>query len=266
VQPVEVRHRPRKRFGQHFLRDRSVIHRLVAAIAPRPGEPLVEIGPGRGALTDALLEAGAEVQAIEIDRDLAALLRLRHAHNPGFSLQEGDALRFDYRQLQTSAARLRLVGNLPYNLSTPLLFALLGQRDCIADMHFMLQKEVVERLAAEPGCKAYGRLSVMVQYHCEVEALFAVPPTAFVPPPRVESAVVRLRPRAAAAPAAADLGQFERLVNQCFQQRRKTLRNCLKALLPAAALAQLEMPLDARPDTLSVADFVRLSNRIEARA
>lgn len=265
MQPAEVRHRPRKRFGQHFLHDPNVIRRLVAAIAPQPGGPLVEIGPGRGALTDALLAAGAEVLGIEIDRDLAALLRQRYAHHPGFSLVEADALRFDYRQLPTAGGRLRLVGNLPYNLSTPLLFALLGQRDCISDMHFMLQREVVERLAAQPGGKTYGRLSVMIQYHCEVEALFAVPPTAFTPPPRVESAVVRLRPRAAADPVATDLGGLERLVNRCFQQRRKTLRNCLKGLLPDAALAQLAVPLDVRPDTLSVADFVRLSNRIEAR-
>lgn len=254
--------RPRKRFGQHFLRDAQVLRRIVAAIAPRPGQRLVEIGPGRGALTDLLLDGGAELVAIEIDRDLAALLRARYSGRPDFTLIEGDALHFDYRQLAGVGPPLRLVGNLPYNLSTPLLFALLEHRQVIADMAFMLQKEVVERLAAAAGTKSYGRLSVMVQYHCQVENLFPVPPSAFLPPPKVDSAVVRLIPRTAPQPAALDLDHFAQLVSRCFQQRRKTLRNSLKSWQPDTALDGLPVPAGARPDTLSVADFVALSNHL----
>ncbi len=254
--------RPRRRFGQHFLRDAQVLQRIVAAIAPRPGERLVEIGPGRGALTDLLLDCGAELVAIEIDRDLAELLRSRHAGRASFTLIEGDALHFDYRRLAGAGPPLRLVGNLPYNLSTPLLFALLEQRQVIADMVFMLQKEVVERLAATPGSKSYGRLGIMVQYHCQVDSLFTVPPAAFLPPPKVDSAVVRLTPRPAPQPAALDLNHFAQLVSRCFQQRRKTLRNGLRAWQPDAFLEGLPVPLEARPDTLSVADFVALSNHL----
>ncbi len=260
---ADASHRPRKRFGQHFLRDAAILQRLVAAIAPAPGEQLIEIGPGRGALTEPLLARGARILAVEIDRDLCALLQAKFAQQPQFSLVQGDALHIDYRAA-AGVGDLRLVGNLPYNLSTPLLFAAMAQREGIADMHFMLQREVVERLAAIPGTKAYGRLSVMVQYYCQVEPLFDVPASAFSPPPKVESAVVRLRPRAAPETVAADPLQFERVVNLCFQQRRKTLRNCLKALVPASALATLAAPLDARPETLSVTDFVRLSNDIGA--
>ncbi len=261
---AEGTHRPRKRFGQHFLHDQHVLRQLVAAIAPQPGQRLVEIGPGRGALTDLLLDSGASLTAIEIDRDLAAQLRQRYAGHANFRLVEGDALHFDYGSLADTGEPLHLVGNLPYNLSTPLIFALLEQRQVIADMVFMLQKEVVERLAATPGSKTYGRLSVMVQYECQVESLFEVPPGAFFPPPKVDSAVVRLVPRATRQPVAADPRHFAQLVNQCFQQRRKTLRNCLKPMLGAAGFEALSAPLDARPDTLAVADFVTLSNQILA--
>ena len=254
--------RPRKRFGQHFLRDAQVLRRIVTAIAPRPGQRLVEIGPGRGALTDLLLNGGAKLVAIEIDRDLAALLRARYAGRPDFTLIEGDALNFDYRQLAGAGPPLRLVGNLPYNLSTPLLFALLGHRQIIVDMVFMLQKEVVERLAATAGTKAYGRLSVMVQYHCQVEPLFTVPPSAFLPPPKVDSAVVRLIPRTEPQPAALDLDHFAQLVSPCSQQRRKPPRNPLKPGRRDPARGGLRVPGGARPDTLSVADFVALSNHL----
>ena len=257
--------RPRKRFGQHFLRDPQVLRRIATAIAPRPGQRLVEIGPGRGALTDLLLDCGAELVAIEIDRDLAGLLRDRYAGRTDFTLIEGDALHFDYHRLAGDGPALRLLGNLPYNLSTPLLFALLEHRQVIADMVFMLQKEVVDRLAAAPGSKAYGRLGVMVQYHCQVENLFTVPPTAFLPPPKVDSAVVRLVPHATPQPAATDPGHLAQLVSRCFQQRRKTLRNCLKSWHPEAALEGLPVSPDARPDALSVADFVALSNHLLPR-
>lgn len=224
---------------------------------------MVEIGPGRGALTDLLLDSATSLTAIEIDRDLAAQLRHRYAGQDHFTLMEGDALRFHYREL-AAGVPLQVVGNLPYNLSTPLLFALLEQRQVIADMVFMLQKEVVQRLAAAPGTKAYGRLSVMVQYECDVEMLFEVPPGAFFPPPKVDSAVVRLVPKRHQQPMAVDLRHFAQLVNQCFQQRRKTLRNCLKPMLESIRIETLDAPLEARPDTLSVADFVTLSNQILA--
>lgn len=260
--PVDGHH-PRKRFGQHFLRDQRVLHQLVNAIAPCPGEHLVEIGPGRGALTDLLVDRTELLTAIEIDRELVEQLRQRHGSRGNFRLVEGDALRVDYGGLGRGGL-LRLVGNLPYNVSTPLLFTLLGQRAVITDMVFMLQKEVVERLAAVPGTKAYGRLGIMVQYHCQVQPLFEVPPESFFPPPRVDSAVVRLVPYRNPTPAAKAPEHLAQLVNQCFQQRRKTLRNCLRSQLDPGDT--LPVPLDARPETLSVADFVALSNHLLARS
>ncbi|MEH6544528.1 MAG: 16S rRNA (adenine(1518)-N(6)/adenine(1519)-N(6))-dimethyltransferase RsmA [Porticoccaceae bacterium] len=262
-------HRARKRFGQNFLCDRQIIERIVAAIAPKEHQQLVEIGPGQGALTSELLAANPQLTAIEIDRDLAAQLNTRFAQYPDFKLIEGDALKADYRELADVDKPLRLVGNLPYNLSTPLLFHLLGFGDLITDMHFMLQKEVVDRMAAAPGSKTYGRLSVMVQYRCAVQPLFQVPPTAFKPAPKVESMIVRLVPRAKPALVADNIPLFENMVNTCFQLRRKTLRNCLKPLLQteqldALQLDTLKISLSARPDTLSVNDFVSLSNRINS--
>lgn len=255
-------HRPRKRFGQHFLIDAGIVARIVAAVAPRPPGRIVEIGPGGGVLTDALLDTGCELWAVEIDRDLAASLADRHRGTAGFHLVIGDALHTDYHRFVQGDDKLRLVGNLPYNISTPLLFHLIRQRDVIQDMHFMLQREVVDRLAASPGSKVYGRLSVMVQYHCIVEPLFEVPPSAFAPPPKVDSAVVRLVPRTRVEPVAKDPALLENLVNLCFQQRRKTLRNCLRSLVRPEHLESLGVPLAARPETLAVADFVALSNRL----
>lgn len=255
-------HRPRKRFGQHFLADARIVDRIAAAVAPRPGGRIVEIGPGGGVLTDALLDAGCALWAVEIDRDLAAALAQRHRNTAGFHLVVGDALLTDYHTFAHAGEKVRLVGNLPYNISTPLLFHLIKQRDVIQDMHFMLQKEVVDRLAAVPGNKVYGRLSVMVQYHCTVEPLFEVPPSAFTPPPKVDSAVVRLVPRAHIEPMATDPALLENLVSLCFQQRRKTLRNCLRPLIEPEQMESLGVPLTARPETLAVADFVILSNRL----
>ncbi len=247
-------HRARKRFGQNFLCDAQVIEKIVSAIAPKDSQQLIEIGPGQGALTSELLAANPQLTAIEIDRDLIQQLKVRFAHYPQFKLIEGDALKTDYRQFTHADKALRLVGNLPYNLSTPLLFHLLSFGDLISDMHFMLQKEVVDRLASAPGNKTYGRLSVMVQYRCLVQPLFHVPPSAFRPAPKVESMVVRLVPHAAPALAADNIPLFEKVVNTCFQQRRKTLRNCLKPLLSTEQIDALEMPLGARPDTLSLND------------
>ena len=252
-------HRPRKRFGQNFLRDRAIIDRIVTVIAPRPDDRLVEIGPGEGALTGPLLEAAGSLAAIELDRDLVARLRTRFPAGSGLELIEGDALTFDFRTLATDGP-LRLVGNLPYNISTPLLFHLFDQLDGVADMHFMLQKEVVDRLAAGPGSKTYGRLSVMAQLVCRVSPLLQVPPSAFRPPPKVDSTVVRLEPHIRPPVAVADPARFALLVAAAFAQRRKTLRNSLRDHLDAAAIAGCDIDPVRRPETLTLAEFARLAN------
>ena len=251
-------HHPRKRFGQHFLHDPGVIRRIVAAIAPRPGDRLVEIGPGEGSITLELLRAAGRLDAVELDRDLLEPLRERSRGVGDLAVHGADALRFDFCALATGGERLRLVGNLPYNISTPLLFHLLDQSRCIRDMHFMLQKEVVERMAAEPGGRDYGRLSVMLQARCEVVPLFTIGPGAFRPPPKVDSAVVRLVPLAQ-PPDIADQATFARVVAAAFAQRRKTLRNGLKGLLTAEAIAALGIDPGTRAEQLPLADFVRLA-------
>jgi 16S rRNA (adenine1518-N6/adenine1519-N6)-dimethyltransferase len=252
-------HQPRKRFGQHFLHDPGVIRRIVAAIAPQPGDHLVEIGPGEGAITFELLRAIGRLDAVELDRDLIEPLRERNSGIGELVVHGADALRFDFCSLAAGDERLRLVGNLPYNISTPLLFHLLDQSRCIRDMHFMLQKEVVERMAAEPGGKDYGRLSVMLQARCAVIPLFSIGPGAFRPPPKVDSAVVRLV-QLAMPPEIADQAVFARLVAAAFAQRRKTLRNGLKGLLSAEEIAALGIDPGVRAEQLPLADFVRLAN------
>jgi 16S rRNA (adenine1518-N6/adenine1519-N6)-dimethyltransferase len=251
-------HRARKRFSQNFLRDPVVIDRLVEAIRPQPGDALVEIGPGQGALTSALLARGVALTAIELDRDLAAGLRVRFRE---LDLIEGDALKQDFTALaaRLGAPRLRLVGNLPYNISSPLIFHALEHAAAIQDAHFMLQDEVVQRLAAAPGSKAWGRLGVMVQLHCEVQALFAVPPSAFTPEPKVNSRIVRLQPRLGPAGLPTDPRLFAEVVRAVFAQRRKTLRNTLKSYSEREALAA-EWDLSLRPEQLTLGDFVRLAN------
>ncbi|WP_372613677.1 16S rRNA (adenine(1518)-N(6)/adenine(1519)-N(6))-dimethyltransferase RsmA [Halomonas sp.] len=256
-------HRARKRFGQNFLRDAGVISRIVHAIHPRTGERLVEIGPGQGALTEPLLEAAeGHLEVIELDRDLIPGLRVQFFAYPGFIIHEGDALKVDFRVLRGEGEPLRVVGNLPYNISTPLIMHLLQAGDAVADMHFMLQKEVVDRLAADPGGSEWGRLSVMAQYHCRVESLLKVPPEAFVPRPKVDSAIVRLTPHAALPDRAADEVLLFDLVRQAFGQRRKTLRNNLKGRIDAADLAALDIDPGRRPQTLSIAEFVRIANHL----
>jgi 16S rRNA (adenine1518-N6/adenine1519-N6)-dimethyltransferase len=252
-------HTPRKRFGQNFLHDARVIQRIVSAIAPKENEPVLEIGPGQGALTQALLVYQPQLTAVELDRDLVTLLQEKFAAEKNFSLCAGDALKFDLTSLSPAPHSLRVVGNLPYNISTPLLFHLLQQREWIRDMHFMLQKEVVQRLAAEPGGKDYGRLSVMAQYYCHVSLLFDVPPGSFFPPPKVMSAIVRLQPRTPAT-LAKDEQLLSTLVNTAFQQRRKTLRNTLKTIASEAQILAANIKPDARAETLSVSDFVHLAN------
>lgn len=255
-------HRARKRFGQNFLVDERIIDRIITALSPATGDNLVEIGPGRGALTGALLAATGHLQVVELDRDLARWLEEQFAADPGFRVHSGDALKFDFTSL-AAAGPLRVVGNLPYNISTPLLFHLLKYARLITDMHFMLQKEVVERLAAPPGGKSYGRLSVVVQYHCQVESLFPVSPQAFRPAPRVDSAVVRLLPLREPVVEARDPAFFHQVVSIAFQQRRKTLRNSLKSLAGSADPARTSIDLSLRPEVLSVADFVQLSNELD---
>jgi len=253
-------HRARKRFGQNFLHDSYVIHRILSAIQPRPGEPLVEIGPGQGAMTLPLLRAAGRLEAVEMDRDLIEPLTRACEAAGELVLHQGDALAFDFSRTWPQAETIRVVGNLPYNISTPLIFHLLSQLPRIRDMHFMLQREVVDRMASEPGSKVYGRLSVMVQYHCRVERLFTVPPGAFRPPPKVESAIVRLTPLRPAVHAARDPARFAAVVTAAFGQRRKTLRNTLKALVDEAGFQAAGIAPTQRAEQLSVADFVALAD------
>ncbi|HHQ4816859.1 TPA: 16S rRNA (adenine(1518)-N(6)/adenine(1519)-N(6))-dimethyltransferase RsmA [Pseudomonas aeruginosa] len=255
-------HRARKRFGQNFLHDAGVIHRILRAIHAREGQRLLEIGPGQGALTEGLLGSGARLDVIELDQDLIPLLKLKFGLESRFSLHQGDALKFDFASLVESGEKLRVVGNLPYNISTPLIFHLLEYAPVIEDMHFMLQKEVVERLAATPGGGDWGRLSIMVQYHCRVEHLFNVGPGAFNPPPKVDSAIVRLTPFAEPPHPARDPKLLERVVREAFNQRRKTLRNTLKPLLSVEDIEAAEVDPTLRPEQLDLAAFVRLANRL----
>ena len=252
--------RPRKRFGQHFLHERGVIERILNTLAPQPGERIVEIGPGRGALTEALLERGDHLDAVELDRDLIAELSGRWSPQQ-LTMHPCDALEMDFAALAGPGERLRLTGNLPYNISTPLIFHLLQTPHAIADMHFMLQREVVERLTAEPGTREWSRLSVMVQYHCRADFLFPVPPGAFTPPPQVHSAVVRLMPRTP-EPEARNYQSFADLVRQAFSQRRKAVRNSLKSRVSTEQMTGAGVDPGLRPDQLTVADYVALANII----
>jgi len=253
-----MNHAPRKRFGQHFLHDREVVRRIVEAVAPAADDRVVEIGPGEGVLTGPLLEAAGALDVVEIDRDLARGLRERGDWFGRVTVHEIDALRFDFRPLAVERP-LRIVGNLPYNISTPLLFHLLDQRECIRDMHFMLQREVVERIVAAPGSGTYGRLSVMIQAHCEAQSLFRVAAGAFRPPPQVESAVVRLRPRAEPIVPADRETAFAAIVHDAFSARRKTLRNALRKRLASAQIEAAGIDPGARAEALSVAEFAALA-------
>ncbi len=257
-------HQPRKRFGQHFLHDPGVIGRIVAAIHPLPDETLVEIGPGQGAITLPLLEAAGKLTVVELDRDLIQPLQNRCRSAGELTVYNRDALRFDFCEL-AAAGPLRVLGNLPYNISTPLLFHLLDQQRCIADMHFMLQKEVVERMAAGPGSGQYGRLSVMLQYRCQVDMLFSIGPGAFSPPPKVDSAFVRLQPYPAPPVTVEDEQVFATLVRQAFAQRRKTLRNTLRELLDAGEISAAGVDPSARAETLTLNEFAALANRAARR-
>jgi len=256
-------HRAKKRFGQHFLHDPGVLARIVAAIDPRPADRLVEIGPGLGALTVPLLARLPRLEVVELDRDVIPELRARAAAaapDAELVIHEGDALEFDFAALAGDGPRLRLVGNLPYNVSTPLLFHLFEQRHAIRDMHFMLQKEVVDRMAAAPASDAYGRLSVMLAAYARVEKLFKVGPGAFKPAPKVDSAIVRLVPYAAPPFPLPDPARFAALVGRAFTMRRKTLRNALKGVVDEAAMRAAGIDPQARPETLSAEQFARLAS------
>ena len=254
-----MKHQPRKRFGQHFLHDPSVIERILQVVAPIPGERLVEIGPGEGALTLPLLARGARLTAIELDRDLAARLAARPEAGDTLDVVQGDALKIELAELAAPGERLRLVGNLPYNISTPLLFRFIEQLSVIRDMHFMLQREVVERMAAGPGSKTYGRLSVMLAVACRVEPLFDIGPGAFRPPPKVWSSVVRLEPWAEPPFPVPDPRRFAEVVRRAFGQRRKTLRNALSGLVDEDAIRAAGCDPGARAETLPPEAFARLA-------
>ncbi|MEC5399279.1 16S rRNA (adenine(1518)-N(6)/adenine(1519)-N(6))-dimethyltransferase RsmA [Uliginosibacterium sp. H1] len=254
-------HIARKRFGQNFLHDRNIIGKIVSAIAPKPGETVVEIGPGLGALTQPLLAACGHLHVVEIDRDLIA--RLKETYEPTqLSIHEGDALKFDFGNLPTP---LRVVGNLPYNISTPLLFHLAQYAERVRDMTFMLQKEVVQRMVAEPDTEEYGRLSVMLQYRFNMARLFDVPPGAFNPAPKVTSAIVWMQPRPLAELRCRDAVLLSRIVTAAFGQRRKTLRNTLREWLGDADFAALGIDPGARGEVLGVDDYVRIANHLSMR-
>jgi len=255
-------HRARKRFGQHFLADPHILQQITQIIAPGAGQHVLEIGPGQGVLTLPLAAAVARLDAVELDRDLVPLLQQRCAGFAQVHIHQADALKFSPRSLIDAAAsnvrKLRVVGNLPYNISTPLLFHLFESIDIIEDMHFLLQKEVVDRICASPGGHNYGRLSVMTQYFCHSESMLAVPPLAFKPPPKVDSAVVRMIPHATAPVTVSDVAAFSGFVAQAFSARRKTLRNVLKAHLNPADFEQAQIDSQRRAETLTLEEFARL--------
>lgn len=254
-----LNHKARKRFGQNFLQDQHVIDDIVAAIDPQPGEHMVEIGPGQAALTLPLLERCDQLDVIELDRDLVPLLEAKLAAFPHLTIHQADALSYDYSLLVKQGEKLRVIGNLPYNITTPLLFHLLSQASCVEDMCFMLQREVVERICAQPGSKIYGRLSIMVQYQCEAMQLFIVPPEAFDPKPKVESAIIYLRPLTKFVGGDIPIDALNTVVTKAFSQRRKTISNTLKNIVSQSVLEAENIDLKQRPETISVEQYVAIT-------
>jgi 16S rRNA (adenine1518-N6/adenine1519-N6)-dimethyltransferase len=254
-------HKARKRFGQNFLHDSNVIHQIIMAISPYKTEHLVEIGPGQGALTEPLLASSCLLDIVELDRDLVTQLEKKYSENNAINIHSADALTFDYLSL-VDATKLRIVGNLPYNISTPLLFHLLEYTQHIQDMHFMLQKEIVNRLQAQPGTKQYGRLSIMIQIHCQVDALFDVAPESFEPRPKVMSSIVRLVPYSNQKYQIEDIPFFEKLVTTAFSQRRKTIRNSLKTICSATELEAAGISPSDRAENIQILNYVTLSNQL----
>ncbi|MFT7005867.1 MAG: 16S rRNA (adenine1518-N6/adenine1519-N6)-dimethyltransferase [Colwellia sp.] len=255
-------HQAKKRFGQNFLHNDAVISDIIDAINPEPGENLVEIGPGLGALTEPVIERAKKLSVVELDRDLAKRLRHHPFLAPHLTIYETDALSFDFAQLATDEKPLRIFGNLPYNISTPLIFHLLTFKDKVQDMHFMLQKEVVQRMAAEPHCKAYGRLSIMTQYQCQVIPVMEIGPEAFKPAPKVDSAIVRLIPHTDIKNPVKEISALNTVCLAAFNQRRKTIRNGFKNLISVAQLEALNIDANLRPENLTLDDYIMLANFI----
>jgi 16S rRNA (adenine1518-N6/adenine1519-N6)-dimethyltransferase len=255
-------HQAKKRFGQNFLHNDAVISDIIDAINPEPGENLVEIGPGLGALTEPVIERAGKLSVVELDRDLAKRLRHHPFLAPHLTIYETDALSFDFAELATDEEPLRIFGNLPYNISTPLIFHLLTFKDKVQDMHFMLQKEVVQRMAAEPHCKAYGRLSIMTQYQCQVIPVMEIGPEAFKPAPKVDSAIVRLIPHTDIKNPVKEISALNTVCLAAFNQRRKTIRNGFKNLISVAQLESLNIDANLRPENLTLDDYIMLANFI----
>ena len=270
-----MKHIPKKRFGQNFLTDQNVLHEIIRAIAPQPDDLMVEIGPGQGAMTRLLLAQLKHLQVVELDRDLVVLLKKQFSADK-LQIHAGDALQFDFASIarasvdatanasSESRRRLRVVGNLPYNISSPLLFHLADCADVVIDQHFMLQKEVVERMVAEPGSRDYGRLSVMLQWRYRMDLLFIVPPEAFDPPPKVESAIVRMVP--IAQPLACDAQLLGQVVTKAFSQRRKVIRNCVAGMFDEADLREAGIDPQVRPEAVPVENYVALARMLQRQA
>lgn len=258
-------HQARKRFGQNFLHDQQIIDRIIREISPKSGEHLLEIGPGQGALTKQLARSGARLDCVELDRDLAEHLRHQYRDYENVQIHQQDILKFDIGEIANNKP-IRIVGNLPYNISTPVLFHLLKYSGQISDMSFMLQLEVVERMSAGVGDKNYGRLSLMLQYYCTAEKLFTVPPQAFNPQPKVNSAIVRLSPHSVLPLPARDVESLKLVVRTAFNQRRKTLKNSLKTLISDETLTDLAIDSSLRPENFSLADYVKISDAISDSA
>ena len=257
---VHLGHTARKRFGQNFLHDHYVIDAIVAAIHPQEGQVMVEIGPGLGALTEPVASQISHMHVVELDRDLAERLRHHPVLKDKLTIHEADAMKFDFNQLKQDGQPLRVFGNLPYNISTPLMFHLFEQSGLISDMHFMLQKEVVDRLAAGPGSKVYGRLSVMAQYYCQIIPVLQVGPGSFKPAPKVDSAVVRLVPHAKPALVATQVSDLQRVCLEAFNQRRKTIRNSMRNFITPEQLTLLDIDPNLRPENLTLEQFVTIAN------
>lgn len=253
-----MKHIPRKRFGQNFLTDDLVLNDIIRTINPQPQDAMVEIGPGLAAMTRLLLQGVAELHVVELDRDLVTRLQ-KQFDSAKLHVHAGDALKFDFTQIPVPAGqKLRIVGNLPYNISSPLLFHLAEIAPHVQDQHFMLQKEVVERMVAEPGSKAFGRLSVMLQWRYHMDLMFIVPPTAFDPPPKVDSAIVRMIPKE--NPLACDLDKLQATVTKAFSQRRKVIRNCVAGMFTEAQLIEAGIDPQLRPEAIGLEQYVALAN------
>ncbi len=264
-----MKHIPKKRFGQNFLTDQNILHEIIRAIAPQPDDLMVEIGPGQGAMTRLLLAHLKHLQVVELDRDLVVLLKKQFSADQ-LQIHSGDALQFDFGSIAKAdvtagspARRLRVVGNLPYNISSPLLFHLADYADQVIDQHFMLQKEVVERMVAAPGSRDYGRLSVMLQWRYRMDLLFIVPPDAFDPPPKVDSAIVRMVP--IAQPLPCEQALLEQVVTKAFSQRRKVIRNCLSGLFTENELVDAGIHPQDRPEAVGLEAYVKLARLLAQR-